>query len=407
MNAKQAELILSQIDNLADQDERMRSYMLKVASKNEEFFVKNLENVQGDERDSIVISMTYGPQSVGAPMPQRFGEINRSHGGRRLNVLFSRARRGMTVFHSFGPDQVTLHQHSSTGLRTLKRFFEFALSKGQVAEVPLETKADSDFEIEVASGLTAAGYDVIPQVGVTGYRIDIGVRSKKNPGIFLAGIECDGATYHSSKSARDRDRLREQVLNSLGWRILRVWSTDWFHDPEGEIQKVLVKLNEWQDQENDPEPENSLPFGAQRVPAASHDDTQVEKYDEAAKIQDQQQVIILSPVETQANLEGETTSKSRAIEEMIYGTDPLTVDQARDLLETFRDTIIKEEMVNWEPRKSILRDGMIETFIARRMNDAEDWAKKVDQVLRSNTDGREKKKYLDAICDIIDRIHYD
>src|SRR5262249_34389353 len=211
----------------------------------ETVFVKNLENVQGDERDVILISMTYGREPGAAAMMQRFGPINTKQGHRRLNVLFTRARTRIGLFVSFGSSDVRPSETSADGVHVLKRYLEYAESQGRLMGAhPITAEADSDFEVEVAEHLRRRGYEVLPQVGASGFRIDIAVRDPEHPGRFLAGIECDGARYHSSKSARDRDRLREEVLRGLGWEIIRVWSTDWFDNPERQTDKLVKKLEE-------------------------------------------------------------------------------------------------------------------------------------------------------------------
>lgn len=200
-------------------------------------FVKNLESVQGDERDVIFISVTYGPATPGGKVARRFGPINGANGWRRLNVLFTRAKRRVTVFSSFTAEQLEEHGLSRGGA-DLRAYLAFART-GQYQEAHhTGREPDSDFEVEVANTLREQGYEVTPQVGVAGYFIDLGVRAKHG-GRFLLGVECDGARYHSSFSARDRDRLRQQVLEGLGWEIFRIWSTDWYRDGRKQRQRLL------------------------------------------------------------------------------------------------------------------------------------------------------------------------
>jgi len=212
----------------------------------EAFFVKNLENVQGDEREVIFISTTYGPDPETGRVFQRFGPIAGAKGWRRLNVIFTRARRRVELFTSLRPEDVIAGPSSSEGVRALKAYLEFA----QTGRLPDYGNADtgrdpdSDFEVDVATALRAAGHDAVPQVGVAGFFIDIGVPHPADPGTFALGIECDGATYHSSKSARDRDRLRQEVLEAKGWRIHRIWSTDWFRNRDAEIRRLLDVVSE-------------------------------------------------------------------------------------------------------------------------------------------------------------------
>ena len=162
-------------------------------------------------------------------------------GHRRLNVLFTRARYKTLVFSSLDPDQIVTESTSSTGLKAFKSFLSYAKSK-KVQEIESLGEPDSDFEVFVMNSLKAEGFEVHSQVGVSGYRIDLAIVHPKAPGKYLVGIECDGATYHSSKYARDRDKIRQEILESLGWRIYRIWSTDWFNDSKREISKLLDEL---------------------------------------------------------------------------------------------------------------------------------------------------------------------
>ena len=244
LNLQQKELIQEELDRLIAGDALVEEYISRCADKGEDLFVKNLENVQGDERDVIFISMTYGKNPKTDVVAQNFGPINKKQGHRRLNVLFTRARTRIELFTSFGSSDVRVQETSSEGVRILKSYLEYAETRGRAFVQSIRGTPDSDFEIEVAERLVQRGFKLDFQVGVSGYKIDIGIRHPDNEDIFLAGVECDGATYHSSKSARDRDRLREEVLNRLGWNLVRVWSTDWFANSERETNKLVQKLNE-------------------------------------------------------------------------------------------------------------------------------------------------------------------
>ena len=243
LNQTQRELIEDMLDKRLREVPAAAKYLERHEQEGWKFFVKNLENVQGDERDVIFVSTTFGRPPDGSPVRQGFGPINRPDGWRRLNVLFTRARRRLDLFSSMLPTDVRLEGKTSAGRRALRDYLEFARS-GTLpgAEVRKSGRdADSDFELAVAATLSENGYVTEPQVGVAGYFIDLGVRHPGRPGEFLAGIECDGATYHSSLSARDRDRIRQEVLESLGWRgrLIRVWSTDWFSDPKAQTARLL------------------------------------------------------------------------------------------------------------------------------------------------------------------------
>src|SRR5260370_13320093 len=204
----------------------------------EPFFVKNLENVQGDERDVIFISVTYGPDGKGNQY-QRFGPINGTNGHRRLNVLFTRAKKRTVIFSSLEPDKIHAGDGSQRGVRVLKQYL--ALARSGIIEGAIETgdQPTNDFERSVGAVLNQKGYEVVPQVGVAGFFIDLAIRHPLRRGTFLLGIECDGVGYHSGRSARDRDRLRQELLENLGWKIHRVWSSDWFKGSEVEIKPLL------------------------------------------------------------------------------------------------------------------------------------------------------------------------
>lgn len=216
------------------------------ASSHEPLFIKNLENVQGDERDVIFFSITYGPDAAGKTT-MNFGPLNGEGGHRRLNVAISRAREGVVVYSTLMPQQIDLARLRAAGVRDLKNYLEFAL-KGPRALVnqfvPTGLEPDSPFETAVIKVLRDHNWVVHPQVGCSGYRIDLGVVDPRAPGRYLVGIECDGRSYHSGATARDRDRLRQHILEGLGWRIHRIWSTDWWLNPEAEVKKVLARLQQ-------------------------------------------------------------------------------------------------------------------------------------------------------------------
>ena len=203
----------------------------------EPFFVKNIETIQGDERDVILISVGYARDSSGY-MAMSFGPLSVDGGERRLNVLISRAKMKMDIFTSITADDIDLARTNPFGTRVLKQFLRYAQSGYMdIPEVGVRGP-DSEFEEEVARGLVNLGHQVVHQVGSSGFIIDLAVVDASKPGRYVLGIECDGATYHSSRSARDRDSLRQAVLEDRGWIIHRIWSTDWFKDPDGELRKA-------------------------------------------------------------------------------------------------------------------------------------------------------------------------
>ncbi|TWI55065.1 AAA domain-containing protein [Pseudomonas duriflava] len=242
MNVKQADQIERLLEQRAKQNPALQMALEQNAGQPEPLFIKNLENVQGDERDVIYISGTYGPVEAGGRVPQRFGPINSDSGWRRLNVLFTRSKKRMHVFTSFTAADVLVTGTSSQGVQALRNFWHFA-ETGYLPRLSETSRApDSDFEVAVMEALSRHGYTCEPQVGVAGFFIDLAVRDPAQPGRYLMGIECDGAAYHSAKSARDRDRLRQSVLEQLGWRIRRIWSVDWFRNPRAQLDPVIHEL---------------------------------------------------------------------------------------------------------------------------------------------------------------------
>jgi very-short-patch-repair endonuclease len=211
----------------------------------EPLFCKNLENVQGDERDVMLFSVCYGPDA-GGRVTQAFGPLNRSGGERRLNVAVTRARELLIVFSTLTADQIDLSRTKAVGAAHLKTFLDYARRGPRaIAEATtLDPGAgfDSPFEEQVCERLRAAGHRVDIQVGCGGYRIDMAVRDPEHEGRYLLGVECDGATYHSSRSARDRDRIRQAVLESLGWRLFRIWSLDWWYDSAGVLARLEAAI---------------------------------------------------------------------------------------------------------------------------------------------------------------------
>ena len=211
------------------------------------------ENVQGDERDTIFISVGYGKDAAGN-LALNFGPLNREGGERRLNVVVTRARDHIKLVSSIRADEIDLTRSNQKGIKLLKEYLQYA-EFGQESlvknyDVNDTNEAESFFEEQVLEALHDKGLSVVPQVGSSKFRIDIAVKDPCRSGRFILGIECDGATYHSSKTARDRDRLRQEILENLGWNIHRIWSRDWFRNPRLEIDKVLQRLHELQSLES-------------------------------------------------------------------------------------------------------------------------------------------------------------
>lgn len=242
LNLRQQLAILDELEVRRRDDPSIESFFDR--SGDEPFFVKNLENIQGDERDAIFLSITYG-RSPDGRVRYNFGPLNRENGWRRLNVLVTRARRQMRVFSSMRDHDINPSGNVSDGPRLLREFLAYAEHRrldGAIATAMAD--AESPFESDVAAELIRRGVRVQPQVGVSGYRVDLGVLDDDAAGRFVCGIECDGVGYHSMETVRDRDRLRQQVLEDRGWIIHRVWSTDWFKDRQGQIERLMALINQ-------------------------------------------------------------------------------------------------------------------------------------------------------------------
>jgi very-short-patch-repair endonuclease len=245
INQAQRDLLKDHFDREFAEDDELEEYRARWSDTLGEFFVKNLENVQGDERDIIVISTVYGPAEIGGKVAQRFGPINSKTGHRRLNVLFTRAKEKVVLVTSLRPEDILAENTAAPGVQAFKGYLEYARS-GRLETGMHDTgrSPESPFEEEVIEVIRELGYQAHPQVGVAGYFIDIAVRHPLNREHFMLGIECDGATYHSAKSARDRDRLREEVLSRLHWQLHRIWSTDWFHNRDREVKRLDARIKE-------------------------------------------------------------------------------------------------------------------------------------------------------------------
>jgi very-short-patch-repair endonuclease len=246
LNQKQRDLLLEEMETALSRDTVATKYVDDWTTRNnglESFFIKNLENVQGDERDVIFIGTVYGPEKPGGPVMQRFGPINGLAGRRRLNVLFSRAKEQIVTFSSMTAADVRADEDGNAGAYLLKQWLEYSATGRIHVGEGTGREPDSDFEIFVINQIRSMGCIPVPQVGVAGYFVDIGVQHPEWPHGFILGVECDGASYHSSRSARDRDRLREEVLLRLGWKLHRIWSTDWFNDPQKQAERLRAVID--------------------------------------------------------------------------------------------------------------------------------------------------------------------
>jgi len=237
----QQQAILDQIHALRKQykDSRIESFFDD--SKSDYFFVKNLENVQGDERDTIFFSVGYG-KDLNGNIHYNFGPLNKPGGERRLNVAVTRAKHEIKLVSSILHSDLDDAKLNKKGPQLLKAYLYYAHTGGEFSSntgIQNDGEFDSPLEEDVYEALTARGLMLRKQVGCSSYRIDLAVIDPEKPGNYILGIECDGAAYHSSKTARDRDRLRQEILETLGWKIHRIWSQDWFRRKNDEIEKIM------------------------------------------------------------------------------------------------------------------------------------------------------------------------
>jgi hypothetical protein len=242
-NGDQQRLIENMLDQARRSDPALEAHFDRNQTR-EPVLVKNIENVQGDERDVIIFSVAVGPDKTGRITAQ-ISSLNGEGGHRGLNVAVTRARSELLVFATLRAEQIDLGRTSAKGVVDFKHFLEFAEHGARaIAEAfsPTGRTPESPFEDAVMRALEDKGWEIHPQVGVSFFRVDLGVVHPDFPGRYLAGVECDGATYHRSATARDRDRLREMVLNGLGWKISRIWSTDWWMDASSAAEKIHARL---------------------------------------------------------------------------------------------------------------------------------------------------------------------
>lgn len=371
MNIDQAELIESLIDAKAATSPVAEEWLRQRGRGSEPFFVKNLENVQGDERDVILISFTYGRGAAGPP-DQNFGPINRGYGWRRLNVLYTRARKRVVVIASMRSDHVAVEGRNPRALRALGEYLGYAESGRLVTAAETGRPPESHFEEAVIRALTQRGYKCVPQVGVSNYRIDVAVCHPDRPGEYLIGIECDGAPYHSGKSVRDRDRIRQQILEGLGWRIGRIWSTDWYRDSDRQIGRI-------------------------------------DKFIRDALEADQRQR--RERKETIAQLQETKKSTTPTAAAVATGSLPqrppkpgLSIDEAREELIRLRELDIKQRFANADPAKGLLRKSMLDKLLSVRPRTPEAFRATIPLYLRDSTDSRQVAEYLEKVLEILSEI---
>jgi hypothetical protein len=209
--------------------------------REERFFVKNLERVQGDERDAIILAVGYGKNPDGT-LPHNFGPLNKAGGERRLNVAVSRAKRRMTVVSSFSADDIDPKRSSRTGVLLLRAFLEYAAGGG-VADEMSSVGESTVLHRRIEQTLAGAGHEVLVTPGTSADRLDVAVIDP-DVGVPTVAIEIDGPGYAERPSVRDRDRLRPEQLGRLGWQHLPTWSQDWYRDPDAAAARLLDQVAE-------------------------------------------------------------------------------------------------------------------------------------------------------------------
>jgi hypothetical protein len=255
----QQKAIALEIQKFREEHPKYESFFTE--DKEDEFFVKNLENVQGDERDTIIFSVSYAKtrqqRENNQPMALRFGPLGQRGGERRLNVAVTRAKCNVKLVASILPSDIDLSRTGSEGVRMLRQYIEFAVNGASALHAGQAESEKDAFLDTVAEYLISHGYKIKKYVGCSGNKIDIAVIHPENENCFVAGIECDGPSYAAAKNARDRDHLRKTVPEAMGWRIYRVWSPEWRVNQDIEAQKLLAfidtAINEFKDLKTDTE----------------------------------------------------------------------------------------------------------------------------------------------------------
>lgn len=444
VNKEQTDLIRAEFDQMLLRDSTARRIWDQWSETLYPGFIKNLENVQGDERDRIIISTVYGPNANGRVL-QQFGPIVNQSGHRRLNVLYTRAKQRVDLYSSMSASDIRTDERSSLGLRAFHGYLDYAATLRLDSGNPTTREPDSEFEIYVADALRSAGYEAVPQVGAGNYFIDVGVRHPSYPHGFLAGIECDGAMYHSAKSAKDRDALRQAVLEDLGWTIYRVWSTDWFNDPRGETQKLVFFLEQLRDKKTKPTViDDGLPWQVEVEQFVESDDDHFYSQEEPTLLEAESGMLghLLDETQATANekkltdelndvaepLEESDTANTRRptipilsaiandlvlppampesgpLSRDSLGESLISIEQARQQLIRFREDQIQKRFRNTPRDRGLLRRGMIEALLGFRPTTKEEFQRDIPLVLRLKTDANQSAEYLDSVLAIIRQV---
>ena len=366
MNVDQKEEIDRQFQIAREQPENGHIKMYiddrKQEPSQEIFDVKNLESVQGDERDVVFISYTYGPDpdSTTRKVKQSFRNISKENGWRRLNVLFTRARKRVRVFHSIMTSDIV--PENSQGVRSrgkvaFRDYLEFAETGNIQGIMNVRGEPDNEFEESIGSALIQLGYKIDYQVGFSGFWIDMAVRDPNDEGRYILGIEADGASYHSHPSTRARDRLRQEILEGKGWEMIRVWSTDWFQDPDSEIQKIKTRIESLLSEQEESQAEEQMRVSVDVIDGV---------YDEA---------------------ESEHAMRSRV--------------QTMDMLIDLRENEIRPRFPENFNEEGILRTELLSALIKFLPTTRQEFSNMIPLEIRDVTKTEQTAEYLDRILEIL------
>ncbi|MCP4179702.1 MAG: DUF4011 domain-containing protein [bacterium] len=421
INKEQRNLIEDLLDEELLNYPTIRKY-IESRNVSEPFFIKNLENVQGDERDVIFVSVTYGPNLTTGKTSSNFGPINNTSGWKRLNVLFTRSKNKMIVFSSMKSSDINLSNSSSYGARVFKNYLHFAETGIILDEKFTGKEPDSEFEIQVIDKLKGHNFTCVPQYGVAGYFIDIAVKHPNKPGEFILGIECDGATYHSSQSARDRDKIREAVLNDKGWKIHRIWSTDWFQNSDSEFDVLLKKLEKVLE-ENKSDEKNYVPeFPEQELEQIDKniiqdiDFSTTEVKEEAGTDVMQDEFPLATEEDDLFNnnySEPEHVYESEPEIQQIFDEDTIKTSDTKSRTFTIADAeeaIMKiknsEDYIKCEEGYcDIFEDDVLKEILIRKPTSLFEWVNKIDLDIRETVDPDQFELYEDSIFEIMSKIN--
>ncbi|WNY23467.1 hypothetical protein MmiHf6_07740 [Methanimicrococcus hongohii] len=330
-NVKQQEAIQKEVEALVKNSPGFEKYFTN--EKGENFMVKNIETIQGDERDVIFVSIGFGFDQEGR-LSKNFGPLNRDGGERRLNVLFTRAREKCVIFSNFTSIDLHVGDDDPAGLRVLKSFLEYAETKAFVCKTPEYEPDEVTFDESVATFLRENGFTIHQKIGCAGYKMDMAIVNEEIQGHYIIGIECDGPQYFNSRVARDRDRLRHDVLTGLGWQLYRVWSTDWYLNPQKAKKNLLDAIEKAKENAKKIEAPVQFEFDDEEVTVTVTDEKEIEKMiqiinEREAESRRQQKEMDEADAlkKAKAAEEGESESAG-SVEEVIVETVDGIVDEA-------------------------------------------------------------------------------